>query len=161
MIRYLALVGLAVSLSLQYGCSGKKTDDSMSNPDSSALESGTLGDSDSGKAMGLQTVRFAYDSFALDDSAKNILKENAKVLKDKASVKIQIEGHCDERGSIQYNIALGEKRASSTKKYLVDMGVSADRMTTISFGEERPVDNGHTDESWAKNRRSNFVVVSR
>jgi peptidoglycan-associated lipoprotein len=119
------------------------------------------GDSDSGKAMGLQTVHFAYDSQALDSAAKDTLKANAEILKANMNVKIQIEGHCDQSGGIQYNIALGERRANSTKKYMVDQGVASDRITTISFGKERPADPGSSDEAHAKNRRANFVITSK
>lgn len=126
-----------------------------------AMDANTLGDSDSGKAMGLQTVHFAYDSFLLNNEAKDILKSNAQILKDNPDVRIQIEGHTDARGGIQYNIALGEKRANAVKSYLSDMGVKGDRITTISYGKERPLDPGMTEEAYAKNRRANFVITSR
>ncbi|MBI2711538.1 MAG: OmpA family protein [Bdellovibrio sp.] len=120
----------------------------------------TAGDSDSGKAMGLETVHFPFDSFTLDSEAQNVLKNNASIMKDKSHLKIQIEGHCDQRGGIQYNIALGEKRANATRKFLTDLGVSHDRMTVISFGKEKLIDTGTSEESYAKNRRSNFVITS-
>ncbi len=119
------------------------------------------GDSDSGKAMGLQTVHFPYDSFALDEESKGVLTSNAEILKGKDTLKVQIEGHCDQRGGIQYNIALGEKRANATKNYLVEMGIAADRVTTISFGKERPLDAGSSEEAYSKNRRANFVITSK
>jgi peptidoglycan-associated lipoprotein len=120
-----------------------------------------MGDSDSGKAMGLQTVHFGYDAYLLDEEAKSTLKANAQILKDKPSAKIQVEGHCDQRGGIQYNIALGEKRANAVKKFLVDQGIKADRVSTISMGKEKPIDPGSTEDAHAKNRRGNFVVTSR
>jgi peptidoglycan-associated lipoprotein len=126
-----------------------------------AMDSNTLGDSDSGKAMGLQTIHFGYDSFLLDNEAKDILKSNAQILKDNPDTRIQIEGHTDARGGIQYNIALGEKRANSVKAFLSDLGVKGDRITTISYGKERPLDQGTTDEAYAKNRRANFVITAR
>lgn len=119
------------------------------------------GDSDSGRAMGLQTVHFPYDSFALDEESKGVLSANAEILKGQASVKIQIEGHCDQRGGIQYNIALGEKRANATKGFLTELGIAADRVTTISFGKERPIDAAQTEEAFGKNRRANFVITSK
>ena len=121
----------------------------------------TAGDSDNGKAMGLQTIHFGYDAFTLNAEAKSILKANAQILKDKASLKIQIEGHCDNRGGIQYNVALGEKRANAAKKFLVTAGISADRISVISFGKEKPIAMGETEEAYAKNRRGNFVITSR
>jgi peptidoglycan-associated lipoprotein len=116
--------------------------------------------SDENGAAGMQTVHFPYDSFTLDSVAKSTLKGNADIMKQKSSIKIQVEGHCDQRGGIQYNIALGEKRANAVRKYLVDIGVTGDRVTTISFGKERPIDQGSSEESYAKNRRANFVITS-
>ena len=119
------------------------------------------GDSDSGKAMGLQTIHFGYDNYTLDAEAKGILKGNAQIMKDHASVAIQVEGHCDQRGGIQYNVALGEKRANAVKKFMTDMGVKSERITVISFGKEKPVDSAETEEAYAKNRRANFVITSK
>jgi peptidoglycan-associated lipoprotein len=111
--------------------------------------------------MGLQSINFGYDAYVLDGKAKEILKANSQILKDKASAKIQVEGHCDQRGGIQYNVALGEKRANSVKKFLVEQGVSADRISVISFGKEKLLDQGTTEEAYARNRRANFVVTAR
>lgn len=154
-------IGVAALL-LAVGCGGnKKKDEEGGVPTApSADENTALGDSDSGKAMGLQTVHFPFDSFILDDQAKGLLSSNASILKDKPALKIQIEGHCDQRGGIQYNIALGEKRANATRKYLQGLGVEGDRMTVISFGKEKPIDPGTTEEAYAKNRRANFVITS-
>jgi peptidoglycan-associated lipoprotein len=141
-------------------CSKKtKTDDTI--PTATNADDNMNGDSDSGKAMGLQTVHFAYDAFTLDGATKSTLKANAQILKDKGSVKIQVEGHCDNRGGIQYNVALGEKRANSVKKFLLGQGVSADRVTTISFGKEKPIAQGDTEEAYAQNRRANFAITAR
>jgi peptidoglycan-associated lipoprotein len=146
------------------GCAGKKTapETGTDNAQAAPSEVDNLGqDSDHGGAAGLQTVHFPYDSFVLDSGAKSTLKSNADTLKAKNSLKIQVEGHCDQRGGIQYNIALGEKRANAVRKYLMDLGVGGDRITTISFGKERPVDPGTTEDAYAKNRRANFVVTSK
>ena len=144
------------------GCAHKKAEETPTEIGAATgTDENTLGDSDSGKAMGLQTVHFPYDSFTLDSAAKSALKANADLMKTKSTLKIQIEGHCDQSGGIQYNIALGEKRASATKKYLQDMGVSGDRLSTISYGKERPIDSSGTDAGNAKNRRANFVVTSK
>ena len=144
-------------------CSKKqvKPEDSSNLPTAADADVNAMGDSDSGKALGLQTIHFGYDTYTLDDEAKGILKSNAAVMKDKTSVKIQIEGHCDARGGIQYNIALGEKRANAVKKFMVDQGIKGNRISVISFGKEKPVDPGTTEEAYAKNRRANFVVTSR
>jgi peptidoglycan-associated lipoprotein len=157
-------VALLVAASTQWaGCSKKEEVQPDENPIPSAAlaDENTMGDSDSGKAAGLLTVRFPYDSFELDAEAKQVLNDNSQILKDKPSMTIQIEGHCDERGGIQYNLALGEKRANSVKKMLQDLGIAANRISTISFGKERPLDQGKTDAAFAKNRRANFVITAR
>ncbi len=159
------LAALALAAALVTGCSKEKKADEgapAGNSPSAAVDTGsTLGDSDSGKAAGLQTVNFAYDSFALTAEGKGKLKTNAQTLKDNAGLKIQVEGHCDVRGGIQYNLALGEKRANAVKKYLQDMGIAAERITTISYGKERLLDQGTADDAHAKNRRANFVITAK
>ncbi|MCC7441768.1 MAG: peptidoglycan-associated lipoprotein Pal [Bdellovibrionales bacterium] len=136
---------------------------SAKKPDEISADADVTGgnDSDSGGAMGMESINFPYDSYTLTAESKMKLDANAQILSDKRSVQIQIEGHCDERGGIQYNLALGEKRANAVRKYLVDKGVKGDRITTISFGEERPLDTGHTEAAWGRNRRANFVITSR
>ena len=97
----------------------------------------------------------------LRTNAISTLDINAELLKKFPSLKIQVEGHCDERGSVQYNLALGEKRAESIKDYLVASGLSSDRISTISFGKERPISLEHNEMSWSKNRRGNFVIIAK
>jgi peptidoglycan-associated lipoprotein len=161
-LRKISLLCVVLSLAGAVGCGGKKTkEDESSVPSAIDADANVGGDSDSGKAMGLQTIYFPYDSHSLESSAKDTLKSNAEILKGKSSLKIQVEGHCDQRGGIQYNIALGEKRANAVKKYLQDVGVKADRITTVSFGKERPIDNRETEDAYGKNRRANFVVTSK
>lgn len=157
----LGIALLAIGMLSFAACAGKKPMPDSETISTANADVNETGDSDSGKAMGLQTVHFPYDSFSLDEQAKGVLKTNADILKEKASVKIQIEGHCDQRGGIQYNIALGEKRANATKSHLVDMGIAADRISTISFGKERPLDAGTSEEAYGKNRRANFVITTR
>jgi len=89
------------------------------------------------------------------------LTENASLLKKIRDVKIQIEGHCDERGSTGYNLALGERRAASVKNYLISLGISSNMLSTISYGEEMPIDPRHNEEAWAKNRRSHMIVMEK
>jgi peptidoglycan-associated lipoprotein len=119
------------------------------------------GDSDSGKAGALKTVYFDFNSSSLSGSARDALSNNAEFLKSNGSVEVQIEGHADERGGVQYNLALGEKRAMTVKQYLVSMGVNSSRISTISFGKERPIAFGHDESSWSRNRRANFVVTAK
>jgi len=106
----------------------------------------------------LQTVYFEYDRFDIRSDQQETLRQNAKVIQAYPDVNIQVQGHCDERGSEEYNLALGDKRARAGKDFLVDLGISPDRLSTISFGEERPVDPGHDETAWAKNRRDEFVA---
>lgn len=108
------------------------------------------------RAGGLEVIFFDYNSYSLRPDAMSALKGNAEKILQVPGVIIQIEGHCDERGTQEYNLALGEKRALATREYLMNMGVSGDRMVTISYGEEDPADGGHTETSWSQNRRSEF-----
>ena len=109
-------------------------------------------------AKGLETIHFDFDQYVLTATAKSTLVSNAGLLRAAPAIKILVEGHCDERGSDEYNLALGEKRALATKDYLISLGVAADRMSVISYGEEMPIDSARTKEAWAKNRRANFKV---
>jgi peptidoglycan-associated lipoprotein len=108
---------------------------------------------------GMETIYFAFDQFTLSAEARNALADNAKYLKANSGVQVVIEGHCDERGSDEYNLALGESRALAAKEYLVSLGVSAKRLSVISYGEEKPAVKGSTEAAWAKNRRAEFKAV--
>jgi peptidoglycan-associated lipoprotein len=119
------------------------------------------GDSDSDKAGKIKTVIFAYDSSSLDNTAKQILKENSDYMKLNKPISVQIEGHCDERGGRQYNLALGERRAAAVRNYMRALGVNADRMKIISLGNEKPLVAGDGEHSRAKNRRANFIILSK
>ncbi|MBM4277787.1 MAG: peptidoglycan-associated lipoprotein Pal [Deltaproteobacteria bacterium] len=109
----------------------------------------------------LKPIFFDFDKYDIRPADTEILKGNSALLKKFPNVKIQIEGHCDERGTNEYNLALGERRANSTKKYLTSLGITADRVSTISYGEEKPFDPGHNEEAWAKNRRSHFLITAK
>ncbi len=109
----------------------------------------------------LKDIRFDYDKYDIRPGDAEILKENAVLLKRFTNVKIQIEGHCDERGTNEYNLALGERRSNNTKKYLISLGVSPDRVSTISYGEEKPLDSSSHEEAWAKNRRAHTIILSK
>ena len=117
--------------------------------------------SDSGKIDGLNTIHFAYDKAALTSEAKSKLSENAKWIKSNGNVTVQIEGHTDERGSAEYNLALGERRAKSVQSYLESLGVPKGRMSIISYGEEKPIARGDNEQAWAQNRRANFVPIAK
>lgn len=157
------ILGMSVALT---GCgSSSKTASSNSDISADASNSGLdlelNGDSDSSKAGGLRTIFFAYDSSSLSSDARSTLESNVAFLKSNPGVEIQVEGHCDERGGVQYNLALGERRAKAVRDYMVAMGVSGSRVTTISFGKERPLAFGHDDSAWGQNRRANFVVTAK
>ncbi len=142
-------------------CSSKsaKTDASATPADGTAVASNDNGFG-SGKISDLQTVYFPYDAATLTKEARNVLKKSYVWLKDHPTASIQIEGNCDERGSVQYNLALGDRRANAVKNYLKNLGVDTSRLSTISYGSERPVADGHDEAAWAKNRRAESSLVS-
>jgi peptidoglycan-associated lipoprotein len=110
--------------------------------------------------LALHTVYFDFDQANLTSGATETLSHNAEMLLEYPEVNIRIEGHCDERGTVEYNLALGQRRAISVRNYLINYGVSPGRMTVISYGKERPVDPRHSNEAWAKNRRAEFVILN-
>ena len=109
----------------------------------------------------LRPVFFGYDSSDISAEAQKILEGNAEVMKKYKSWVITVEGHCDERGTAEYNLALGERRAVSARTYLVSLGIPAERIRVVSYGKEFPFDPGHTEEAWGKNRRDHFVVTQK
>jgi peptidoglycan-associated lipoprotein len=111
----------------------------------------------SAAASDLQVVFFGYDSFTLDDGARAALDANAKLLRDNPTLNVSVDGHCDERGTVEYNQALGQKRAETVQQYLADQGIPATRFRVISYGKERPADEGHDESAWSKNRRVEFT----
>ena len=111
------------------------------------------------EASQFDDIHFAYDKYDLDTEARAILDTVAKRLNVHPGYVVLIEGNCDERGSIEYNIALGQRRANNAMKYLVDLGVDKGRISIVSYGKERPLDPEHNEEAWAKNRRDHFVVT--
>lgn len=109
----------------------------------------------------LKPALFAYDSDELDEVARQVISKNAEVLKKYPTWIITIEGHCDERGTAEYNLALGDRRALAAKNYLVSLGVPADRVRTVSYGSEFPFDPGHDEKAWVQNRRAHFMLTAR
>lgn len=104
-------------------------------------------------------IHFEYDKFSLTPEARNILRKKYEYLGNHSGVAILIEGHCDERGTIEYNVALGDRRAKSARDYLIRLGVEPARIETISYGEEMALDARHIEEAWARNRRDKFVII--
>jgi peptidoglycan-associated lipoprotein len=111
-----------------------------------------------GTAFVNENIHFAFDSAVLSNQAQQILHSKADYLRTSPGITVTVEGHCDERGTDAYNMALGERRAESVKNFLVDLGISANRLNTISWGEHRPIAMGQNKASWAKNRRAQFVI---
>jgi peptidoglycan-associated lipoprotein len=169
MIRKHMIFALAlVALMAIAGCGGKKattappptepsTSETTPPPVETPTESAPTPSEDLNQ-MQLSDAFFDFDSYALSSEAKGTLEQNAKELKRVTAGNLTIEGHCDERGTKAYNLALGEKRANAAKEYLVALGVTGSRINTVSYGKERPFDDGHDDSAWAKNRRAHFVT---
>ena len=116
---------------------------------------------DINKDSPLKPVFFKYDSDALDDTARRTIADNAEVMKKYGTWIITIEGHCDERGTAEYNLALGDRRAIAAKNYLMTLGVAPDRLKTVSYGNEFPFDPGHDESAWSQNRRAHFMLTAK
>ena len=109
----------------------------------------------------LTNIYFDFDSFVLKSESRKILESNAEIIKKQKPDKIVIEGHCDERGSDEYNLVLGEKRAKAAMNYLIALGVPATTLSVISYGKEKPTTPEHSESAWAKNRRAEFLVITK
>src|SRR5262245_2286085 len=129
----------------------KITDDPLTSSDLDVIN----------KNSPFQPVFYALDSYEVDAAGQQVLTADAAILKKYPTWVITIEGHCDERGTAEYNLALGEKRALAAKTYLVSLGIPADRLRTVSYGKEFPFDPGHDEGAWKNNRRAHFVVTSK
>jgi peptidoglycan-associated lipoprotein len=110
------------------------------------------------KELQIPDITFDYDKYTLTSEAQALLRNHAPAFLKYKEYKLVVEGHCDERGTVEYNLALGEERASQTVKYLVNLGIEKERLKTISYGKEKPLDPDHNEAAWAKNRRAHFVV---
>jgi peptidoglycan-associated lipoprotein len=119
-----------------------------------------LSPDDINKQAILKPVFFAYDSDELDEAARKTLEANAQILKEYKTWVLTVEGHCDERGTPEYNLSLGDRRAQAAKNYLLTLGVNADRLKTVSYGKEFPFNPGHDEASWTQNRRAQFMVTT-
>jgi peptidoglycan-associated lipoprotein len=107
----------------------------------------------------LGDIHFDYDKYNIRPDARAVLKRNFDVIRKATNVSVLIEGHCDERGTVEYNLALGQRRANAARDYLVGLGMTSGQLSTISYGKERPLDPGHDEEAWAKNRRCHFSIL--
>jgi len=160
------LLGMALVLVYAGGC-GKKPQPAAEKPP--VTETKTEPQDTSGRIQpgevteettpaGFQKIYFDFDRYYVRDDAKAALEQNARVLKGNSNMRIMIEGHCDERGTVEYNLALGERRAASARQYLMDLGIEGSRISTVSYGKERPVAFGHDEAAWQQNRRGEFVT---
>lgn len=162
----LPIIAAAAMIALA-GCSSKSA---VNGGADAAGGAGSASGADSGYGAGagsgagqaggqvLGDVFFSFDSSAITPEAQDQLKQNAAWIGQNTAQSVTIEGHCDERGTDEYNIALGERRANSTKEYLVQLGVNSAKLSTVSYGEEKPFDPAHNEEAWANNRRAHFVT---
>lgn len=167
--KFIAILAIAVTF---VNCRGKQekpedatpTESAAPTTESSAVDSTAMSfdpsGSDSGKIDGLKTVFFDYDKSTLSGEAKKVIAGNVEWMKKNAGTKVQIEGHCDNRGSIEYNVALGERRANAVRDYMASLGISGGRLATISYGKEKPLVSSESESAWKKNRRANFVPSS-
>ena len=128
-------------------------------PDADSIGSKSLDDLN--RDSPLRPMYFALDSSDVNAEGQQVLQANAAVLKKFPTMQVTIEGHCDERGTAEYNLALGERRALAAKNYLVSLGIPADKVKTVSYGKEFPFDAGHEEAAWSKNRRAHFVITAK
>lgn len=171
--RQVAVLALIFAFAALSGCAKKKAggedvyeggnapgmgESDMAHGSLEQYRKGSLGRDEQGP---LEDVHFSYDSIELTDSAREILRTNADWLREHPKAKVEIEGHCDSRGTIEYNLALGAKRANAVRDYLTSLGVAGDRITTISYGKELQLCQEETETCWAENRRAHFVVLNQ
>ena len=129
------------------------------SPDGSDVPDNQIAQRNFEATSNLKDIHFNFDQFGLDSNSKEVLKQNASYLKQNPGIKIEVQGHCDERGTNNYNIALGERRARSTKRYLVSQGIDSSRINIISFGEEKPFCFDSNEDCWFQNRRAHFMLA--
>ena len=169
MAKVLTSLVLGVALIATAGCTNKRPPETALPPRDSApiTDNGGSGDEGAGplneqfkRSILSNTIHFAFDQYDIDPEARRILDSQAVWLRAHPEARITIEGHCDERGTREYNLALGDRRANAAKNYLAAQGISPARITTISYGKERPVALGSDEASWAQNRRAVTIVIN-
>ncbi|MCC6277508.1 MAG: OmpA family protein [Oligoflexia bacterium] len=166
---WIKLLALPVAVVLIASCKGKeKKPDELppeqtagtnqdTNIQSQPMDFAAQG-SDSGQIAGLYTINFEFDKSTLDEKARSLAQKNADWLKANSKKSLEIEGHCDRHGSIEYNLALGERRARTVKQYMINLGVDGKRLSIVTYGKEKPLDTAETEAADAQNRRANFLV---
>jgi len=164
--KVVAVVSLGAMLAM--GCSSKKTTGVNDGTGAGGIGTGNIGGTNDKAFPGgtlsgnekspLSDIHFAYNEYTIEAQDGSVLRSNATWLQTNAQTRVQVEGHCDERGSEEYNIALGAKRAQAAKDYLVTLGIPGSRISTISYGKELPACQDHDESCWAQNRRDHFAV---
>lgn len=171
--RLTLLTVTALALGLAVGCSRKQPPATDDRPRAEPPPATDTADADAARRAEEEArlareaaygsiqdmIFFDFDRSDLREDARQTLQAKAEALRQFPDVRIRIEGHADERGTVEYNLALGERRADAARAYLIDLGIDSDRMTTISYGEERPAVDGHNEAAWSQNRRDEFVII--
>ena len=157
------MILVLISLFFIFSCTPKQIDDDIIIDDSllttDTTDIDTIEDIDVSELVDLRTVYFDYNSFDIKSSYQSVMLHNAQELQTYPSLKVRLEGHCDERGTLEYNLALGQKRADACREYLIHYGIAPDRIMTLTYGEEMPVSLGHSESHWQKNRRVEFKII--
>ena len=167
MNKYFIVITMALVLALGFGCTKKQTvkqEEPIKQPEVSIpapVATPPVGTQPVVPKIEFKTIFFAFDSYSLNEEGKALLNQAGGLLRSYPDVALRLEGHCDERGTAEYNLALGEKRANAVREYLENLGVSRSRLSTVSFGKEKPAVAGNDEASWAKNRRVEIVPVSK
>ncbi len=157
MYRFTMLVVLVLAMGVGFGCAKKSSDANMAGPHTSwtAEEQAAI------QQIENAHVHFAFNRFDLTTEGQNVLRSKAELMKANPRIRVRIEGNCDERGTQEYNLALGERRARAAFEYLVMLGVNAAQMELLSYGKENPLVGGSGEAAWAQNRRDDFKVITQ
>ncbi len=154
-----ALILTMISLFFIFSCTPKQIQDDIVIDDSLTYTDTTYSDTTISESVDLKTVFFDYDSYEIKSSYQSVMLHNAQELQKYPSLKVRLEGHCDERGTIEYNLALGQKRADACRAYLIHYGIAPERINTLTYGEERPTSIGQGESFWQRNRRVEFKMI--
>lgn len=165
MKKYFAITAMSLILVLSFGCAKKQTvkqEEPIKQPEVSIpVATPQVEAQPAAPKIEFKTIYFAFDSYTLNEDGKSLLNQAGGLLRSYPDIALRLEGHCDERGTAEYNLALGEKRANAVREYMENLGVSRSRLSTVSFGKEKPAVTGSDEESWAKNRRVEIVPVTK
>lgn len=157
------IILIMISLFFIFSCTPKQIQDDILIDDSLTYTDTTYSDTTSNinisELVDLKTVYFDFNSYEIKSSYQSVMLHNAQELQTYPSLRVRLEGNCDERGTVEYNLALGQKRADACRAYLIHYGIAPDRITTLTYGEERPASIGHSESFWQKNRRVEFKMI--